>query len=151
MNIRKIKPLIEWLVEIGFTDIEIKEGEESLKLGRNNNPEPVVNPAYIQMPQQVAPHAPAPPPLDSKPVEVVKSTGHQVRSPMVGTMYTSPSPDAPSFVSVGQSVKVGDTLCIVEAMKMFNEIECDRAGVIAEVLVASGEPVEYDQPLFIIE
>ena len=152
MNIRKIKPLIEWLVEIGFTDIEINEGEESLKLGRNNKQELAPNPAYIQMPAPVAPYAHTPPlPSEPKSVEVVKSTGHKVRSPMVGTMYTSPSPDAPSFVSIGQSVKVGDTLCIVEAMKMFNEIESDRSGVVVEVLVASGEPVEYDQPLFIIE
>jgi acetyl-CoA carboxylase biotin carboxyl carrier protein len=79
------------------------------------------------------------------------ASGHKIRSPMVGTMYTSPSPENPPFVTIGQSVKVGDTLCIVEAMKMFNEIESDRAGKIVEILVKNGEPVEYDQILFIIE
>ncbi|MDF1757346.1 MAG: acetyl-CoA carboxylase biotin carboxyl carrier protein [Legionellaceae bacterium] len=155
MNIRKIKPLIEWLVEVGFTDIEIKEGEESLKLGRNLQQDQTPTPAYVQMPPPIAPHhhapAPAPQAAAHKEVEPVKVTGHKVCSPMVGTLYTSPSPDSPAFAAVGQSVKVGDTLCIIEAMKMFNEIESDRAGVIVDILVENGAPVEYDQPLFIIE
>lgn len=159
MNIQKIKPLIKWLVETGFTDIEIKDGEESLKLGRSVQADATPSPAYVQMSTPPIQHPPAhhhePAPAsnhaENKPAEVVKATGHKVCSPMVGTMYTSPSPDAPQFVTVGQSVKVGDTLCIIEAMKMFNEIEADRAGVIVDVLVNNGEPVEYDQPLFIIE
>ncbi|MDP3705644.1 MAG: acetyl-CoA carboxylase biotin carboxyl carrier protein [Legionellaceae bacterium] len=152
MNIRKIKPLIEWLVEIGFSEIEIKEGEESLRLSRQTQSGHASAPAYIQMPPQAAAHQQAVPHIpEAKAAEPAVASGHKVRSPMVGTMYTSPSPEAPVFVTIGQSVKVGDTLCIIEAMKMFNEIEADRAGVITAILVASGEPVEYDQPLFIIE
>lgn len=159
MNIQKIKPLIKWLVEIGFTDIEIKDGEESLKLGRSVQQDMTPSPAYVQMSthpihHQIQPQhqeSPQPKSVDSKPELVKTVTGHKVCSPMVGTMYASPSPDAPPFVKIGQSVKVGDTLCIIEAMKMFNEIEADRAGVIVDILVQNGEPVEYDQPLFIIE
>ena len=156
MNIRKIKPLIEWLVEMGFTDIEIKEGEESLKVGRNARQEHIPAPAYVQMQphtptnhQNMQPVAHA---AEAKPAaDVVKVTGNKVCSPMVGTLYASSSPEAPPFVSIGQSVKAGDTLFIIEAMKMFNEIESDRTGVIVDILVKNGEPVEYDQPLFIIE
>lgn len=152
MNIRKIKPLIEWLVEIGFTEIEIKEGEESLRLGRQ--PQQAAHhhsPAYVQLPapQHHHPIAAAAPSLDSP--KEVPIAGHPVLSPMVGTLYTSPSPDAPPFVTMGQAVKVGDTLCIIEAMKMFNEIEADRSGVITGILVANGDPAEFGQPLFIIE
>jgi acetyl-CoA carboxylase biotin carboxyl carrier protein len=154
MDIRKIKKLIELLEETGIAEIEIKEGEESLRLSRHSqvaeapqqiryvSPPPSAAPQPTAQPQQAAP--------ENKPTDATKS-GHKLRAPMVGTMYTSPSPDAPAFVTVGQSVKVGDTLCIIEAMKMFNEIEADRAGTITAILVANGEPVEYDQPLFIIE
>lgn len=158
MNIRKIKPLIEWLVDIGFTEIEIKqgkEGEESLRLGR----QPQHHPSYHQ--QSTAhvqiPHIPAVSTVastsapDTGPVSSSDASRPSVKAPMVGTLYICPSPDAPPFVSVGQSVKVGDTLCIIEAMKMFNEIEADRSGVIKEILVNNGEPVEFGQPLFIIE
>ncbi len=153
MNIRKIKPLIEWLVEIGFTEIEIKEGEESLRLCRNGHMGQAVAPVSVQMPISAplpSPHQAAPlaPKVDAAPSE---PAGHKVRSPMVGTLYASPSPDAPAFVTVGQKVKAGDTLCIIEAMKMFNEIEADRAGTITAILVSNGEPVEFDQPLFVIE
>jgi acetyl-CoA carboxylase biotin carboxyl carrier protein len=156
MNIRKIKPLIEWLVEMGFTDIEIKEGEESLKVGRNARQEHIPAPAYVQMPPQISTnhhhHMQPVAHIEAKPaMDVVKVTGHKVCSPMVGTLYTSSSPDAPPFASIGKSVKAGDTLCIIEAMKMFNEIESDRTGVIVDILVKNGDPVEYDQPLFIIE
>jgi len=151
MDIRKIKKLIELLEETGISEIEIKEGEESLRLSRHSNyaVEPQVryaNPPAISM-QPVTNITQV---LDNKPADSQPS-GHKVRSPMVGTMYTSPSPEAPVFVAVGQSVKVGDTLCIIEAMKMFNEIEADRTGVVTAVLVTNGEPVEYDQPLFTIE
>ena len=150
MDIRKIKKLIELLEETGISEIEIKEGEESLRLSRHSYPMEHQQVRYTSPPQimtpQPAPHYQA----DNKPVETTNSA-HQVRSPMVGTMYTSPSPDTPSFVSLGQSVKTGDTLCIIEAMKMFNEIEADRTGTITAILVANGDPVEFDQPLFTIE
>lgn len=149
MDIRKIRKLIELLDETGISEIEIKEGEESLRLSRYHQPLEQPRTTPIQTFTTVASAPVATAPAEHKPVET--SSGHKVRSPMVGTMYTSPSPDAPAFVTVGQSVKVGDTLCIIEAMKMFNEIEADRAGTITAVLVANGEPVEYDQPLFSIE
>ncbi|CEK09662.1 acetyl-CoA carboxylase biotin carboxyl carrier protein [Legionella hackeliae] len=156
MDIRKIKKLIELLEETGISEIEIKEGEESVRLSRHSFP--VEQPAqirYVTPPPQQAiaqPAVAAPVAAMSESKAAAPTTkGHKVRSPMVGTMYISPSPDAAPFVTVGQSVKVGDTLCIVEAMKMFNEIEADRTGKIIEILVANGEPVEYDQPLFVIE
>lgn len=159
MDIRKIRKLIELLEETGISEIEIKEGEESLRLSRHSSaPIDTQQIRYISPPTQqqsiqspAAPVMPAASPHhENKPVATT-STGHKIRSPMVGTMYTSPSPETPPFVTIGQSVKVGDTLCIVEAMKMFNEIEADRAGKIVDILVKNGEPVEYDQVLFIIE
>jgi len=153
MDIRKIKKLIELLEETGISEIEIKEGEESLRLSRHSYMSEQPAQRYMPQPQTHIQYAAAPVAAqDSKPVEVAAlSTGHTLRSPMVGTMYTSPSPDTPAFVTPGQTVKVGDTLCIIEAMKMFNEIEADKAGVVTAVLVSNGDPVEYDQPLFIIE
>lgn len=159
MDIRKIRKLIELLEETGISEIEIKEGEESLRLSRySNNHVEAQQIRYVAAPahhSEAQTHASAPVAAgslsESKPAAAAISAGHRVRSPMVGTMYTSPSPESPVFVTVGQSVKVGDVLCIVEAMKMFNEIESDRAGKIAEILVANGEPVEYDQALFVIE
>ena len=153
MDIRKIRKLIELLEETGISEIEIKEGEESLRLSRHNTsmeaPQAV---RYIQSHQQAPTHVMSPQALaEHKSAATPTSSGHKVRSPMVGTMYTSPTPEASAFVTVGQSVQVGDTLCIIEAMKMFNEIEADRAGIIQEILVTNGDPVEYDQPLFIIE
>ncbi|WP_133129962.1 acetyl-CoA carboxylase biotin carboxyl carrier protein [Legionella yabuuchiae] len=154
MDIRKIKKLIELLEETGISEIEIKEGEESVRLSRHHYATEAH--AVRQIHVAPAPHttvpaasSPASSP-DSKPVEE-PSKGHKIRSPMVGTMYSSPSPDAAPFVTLGQSVKPGDTLCIIEAMKMFNEIEADRAGVITAIHVANGEPVEFDQPLFTVE
>ncbi len=159
MDIRKIRKLIELLEETGISEIEIKEGEESLRLSRHSSAPAIEHPQvhYISTP---APHQGSQPAVnnthvpmashqESKPVPT--ASGHNIRSPMVGTMYTSPSPESPPFVTVGQTVKSGDVLCIVEAMKMFNEIEADRAGKIVEILVANGEPVEYDQVLFVIE
>lgn len=153
MDIRKIKKLIELLDETGISEIEIKEGEESLRLSRyptsEHAPQRVVThhaPAHSVPAAQPTPHAP----VESKSQEK-QIQGHKVRAPMVGTMYTSPSPEAAVFVTVGQKVKVGDTLCIIEAMKMFNEIEADRAGIIAAILVNNGDPVEYDQALFVIQ
>lgn len=152
MDIRKIRKLIELLEETGISEIEIKEGEESLRLSRHNTA-PVEAPQvhYVSAPAPRAETAaPSVTAAESKPAVAVAS-GHKIRSPMVGTIYASPSPESPPFVSIGQSVKVGDVLCIVEAMKMFNEIEADRAGKIVDILVVNGEPVEYDQVLFVIE
>lgn len=156
IDIRKIKKLSELLEETGISEIEIKEGEKSLRLSRHNT---MITEAPVQQHIAVQSHAPIMQAMAATPIaptavtatEASTPAGHKLRSPMVGTMYTSPSPDTPPFVTVGQTVKAGDTLCIVEAMKMFNEIEADRAGVVTAVLVANGEPVEYDQPLFIIE
>lgn len=160
MDIRKIRKLIELLEETGISEIEIKEGEESLRLSRHSSmtsdsnqiryvsTQPLM---HSQHPSTPSPTVPQPVIPDAVPAVEELLSGHKIRSPMVGTMYTSPSPDAAPFVTVGQSVKAGDTLCIVEAMKMFNEIEADRAGKIVAILVTNGEPVEYDQPLFIIE
>lgn len=161
MDIRKIKKLIELLEETSITEIEIKEGEQLLRLSRQHSQAGVMTPFH---------HYTQPPAITQQgPAQAIPTTahllglgdpesstasvtpGHRVKSPMVGTLYTSPSPDAPPFITVGQKVKVGDTLCIIEAMKMFNEIEADRNGTLVEILVSNGEPVEYDQALFVIQ
>ncbi|WP_087026787.1 acetyl-CoA carboxylase biotin carboxyl carrier protein [Thaumasiovibrio subtropicus] len=153
MDIRKIKKLIELVEESGISELEISEGEESVRISRTSNvvaaaapvqyaaaPAPVAAPAVEAAPA-VATEAPA--------AEVV--SGHQVLSPMVGTFYRAPSPDASSFVEIGSQVNVGDTLCIVEAMKMMNQIEADKAGVVKAILATDGDAIEFDQPLFVIE
>ena len=146
MDIRKIRKLIELLQETGISEIEIKEGEESLRLSRYSSGAHGDVHAIKSAPM---PHAPAPIlAAEASPEKVV--SGHQVRSPMVGTLYTAPSPDAAPFVVVGQMVQVGDPLCMIEAMKMFNEVEASQSGVITAILVTNGSPVEYDQPLFVI-
>lgn len=152
MDIRKVKKLIELLEESGIGEIEIKEGEESVRISRgvSGAPAPAPSPAVAPPPAPtlVAPAAsaaPAEPESNSAQAE-----GHVVKSPMVGTFYRSPSPSSPAFVEVGKTVKAGDILCIVEAMKMMNQIEADAPGTIAAVLVENGEPVEFDQPLFSI-
>lgn len=154
MDIRKIKKLIELLDETGIAEIEIKEGEESLRLSRYvQSHEAIASPAATittAPPAAAAAPAGAHPPVVSEPAEK-KLAGHSVLSPMVGTFYASPSPDDSPFVSVGSTVKVGDVLCIVEAMKMFNEIEADRSGTISAIHASNGSPVEYGQPLFSIE
>lgn len=149
MDIRKVKKLIELLESSGIAEIEIKEGEESVRISRTSSA-PI---AYAPPPMQAAGAAPLPAPvaeIAEKPVDSVP-TGHRVTSPMVGTFYSASSPGAKPFVEVGQSVGEGDTLCIIEAMKMLNQIEADRAGVIKAVLVDNGQPVEYGEPLFVIE
>lgn len=159
MDIRKIRKLIELLEETGISEIEIKEGEESLRLSRHSTTPAdsghlrylAAQPATQQHPMHQDPVTPMKPVIAISQASEELAPGHKIRSPMVGTMYTSPSPDAAPFVTVGQAVNAGDTLCIVEAMKMFNEIEADRAGKVTAILVANGEPIEYDQPLFIIE
>ncbi|GJH41880.1 acetyl-CoA carboxylase biotin carboxyl carrier protein [Pasteurella canis] len=154
MDIRKIKKLIELVEESGIMELEISEGEESVRINRGS-----VAPAAVQytVPVQAPVSAPAPAavtPTEPAPVASATSetvTGHAIRSPMVGTFYRSPSPEAKPFVEVGQTVKVGDALCIVEAMKMMNRIEADKAGVVKAILTNDGEAVEFDQKLIIIE
>ncbi|SPJ33256.1 acetyl-CoA carboxylase biotin carboxyl carrier protein [Kushneria phyllosphaerae] len=154
MDIRKVKKLIELLEESNISEIEIQEGEESVRISRNlpGQQGQMMMPQapmgyYPQQPQQAAPGST---PVATEEVAPAAPSGHQVLSPMVGTFYRSPAPGAKSFVEIGQSVKKGDTICIVEAMKMMNQIEADKDGVINAVLVEDGEPVEFDQPMIII-
>ena len=158
MDIRKIKKLIELVEESGIAELEISEGEESVRISRSpaNTGYPMMQHAYAA-PMQHAPAlaaavAPAATEAAAAPVAAVPEvTGHTVRSPMVGTFYRTPSPDAKPYIEVGQKVNVGDTLCIVEAMKMMNQIEADKAGVVKAILIESGQPVEFDEPMVIIE
>ena len=150
MDLRKLKKLIDLVEESGISELELTEGEEKVRISRNfTNNAPQVHYAQPQMMQQ-APQAAinAPAAVDAVPAKV---SGHEVKSPMVGTFYRSPSPEAKSFVEVGSTVNVGDTICIIEAMKLLNEIESDKAGVVKAILIENGEPVEYGEPLFIIE
>ncbi len=149
MDIRKVKKLIELLDESGVAEIEIREGEESVRISRYSQSAP---PVMMQAAPAAAPVAPAsaPAPGDGGAAEAAP-LGHTVDSPMVGTFYRAPSPGAKAFVEVGQRVNAGDTLCIIEAMKMLNQIEADKTGVIGAILVENGQPVEYGQPLFVIE
>ncbi|MDQ3056585.1 MAG: acetyl-CoA carboxylase biotin carboxyl carrier protein [Pseudomonadota bacterium] len=161
MDLRKIKKLIDLLEESNLSEIEIKEGEESVRLARMpKGSTGMSQPVYMQAaPQQQAMQSGAPMPMHS-PTEAATGgsakphadlpDGHVVRAPMVGTFYTSPSPDKPVFVTVGQAVKQGETLGIIEAMKMFNPIEADVSGTVLVILGESGQPVEFDQPLFVI-
>jgi acetyl-CoA carboxylase biotin carboxyl carrier protein len=149
MDIRKVKKLIELLEESNIDEIEIKEGEESVRISRNGAQ--ALTMAARAAPVYAAPTPPPPPPAAAPPAPpVATSMGHELRSPMVGTFYRSPSPSSAAFVEVGQTVKVGDVVCIVEAMKMMNQIEADKAGTISAILVENGQPVEFDQPLFSI-
>ncbi|MBK6736394.1 MAG: acetyl-CoA carboxylase biotin carboxyl carrier protein [Haliea sp.] len=151
MDIRKVKKLIELLEESNIDEIEIKEGEESVRISRNGaQARAMAAHAAPMYAAPVAPPAPAPAPAASAPPVAAAPTGHILHSPMVGTFYRSPSPSSPAFVEVGQSVNVGDVICIVEAMKMMNQIEADKAGKIAAILVDNGQAVEFDQPLFSI-
>ncbi|MFZ9993237.1 MAG: acetyl-CoA carboxylase biotin carboxyl carrier protein [Steroidobacteraceae bacterium] len=151
MDIRKVKKLIELLEESGISEIEIKEGEEAVRISRLPTgpltaamPMPMVAPAAAPV---VAAAAIAPAALTAEPAP---STDHMVQAPMVGTFYSAPAPGAQSFVQIGDEVKVGQVLCIIEAMKMMNQIESDRAGKVVSVLVQNGDPVEFGQPLFAI-
>ncbi len=154
MDLRKIKKLIDILEESNLAELEIKEGEESVRLSRTprgGGAAPAAVTTHVPLPPASAP-APAPV-ADSETAahaEAALPEGHVVRSPMVGTFYASPNPEAPAFVKVGQSVKAGDTLGIIEAMKMFNQIEADASGTVRAILAENGHPVEFDQPLFVI-
>lgn len=147
MDIRKVKKLIELLEESGIAEIEIREGEEAVRISRY----PQAGTAVFPPPPQYAPAPPAPtvaaPEAESPPVPE-QAAGHTVISPMVGTFYRAPAPGTKPFVELGQAVRQGDTLCLVEAMKMMNQIEADRSGTVTAILVENGEPVEYGEALF---
>ena len=145
MDIRKIKKLIELLEESGIAELEIKEGEESVRISRQ--PTGYAQPMAAPVPMAAPPQAAAAPASAAAPAE----TGHRVKSPMVGTFYNKASPTSAPFVTQGQQVSAGDTLCIIEAMKMMNQIEADKSGKISAILVEDGSPVEFDQVLFVIE
>jgi acetyl-CoA carboxylase biotin carboxyl carrier protein len=151
MDLRKLKKLIDLVQESGIGEIEITEGEEKVRISRQAAGTPMIMASPAMQPMAATggpsagsmPAAAPPPPAEPK--------GHALKSPMVGTFYRAPSPGAPSFVEVGQSVSKGQTLCIIEAMKLLNEIESDVAGTVKAILVENGQPVEYGQPLFLIE
>ena len=150
MDVRKIKKLIELIEASDIAELEIVEGEESVRISRNSS-----QPIMMAAPQAAAPVAAAAPHVVAAPIveaaQAVEHVGETIDSPMVGTYYSSASPTSSPFVTVGQSVSVGDTLCIIEAMKMLNQIESEKSGVIKEILVENEQPVEFGQPLFVIE
>jgi acetyl-CoA carboxylase biotin carboxyl carrier protein len=150
MDLRKLKTLIDLVAESGISELEMSEGEDKVRIVNHQTVTQGVQQVVIP---QAAPMAAAPaavaaaPTAEAAPAE---PTGHAVKSPMVGTFYRSPNPEAPEFVKIGDTVKVGQTLCIIEAMKLLNEIESDKAGVVKEILAENGQGVEFDQPLFVI-
>ena len=151
MDLRKIKKLIDLLEESNLAELEIKEGEEVVRLSRVPKGSVAVAPAAVQhAPAPIAAAPAAPPPHAAEPAASHLPAGHVVKAPMVGTFYASASPGAPAFVKLGQQVKAGETLGIIEAMKMFNQIEADVAGTVQAILVENGQPVEFDQPMFVI-
>jgi acetyl-CoA carboxylase biotin carboxyl carrier protein len=153
MDIRKVKKLIELLEESGIAELEIREGEETVRISRHGSGATFVNAGPAMMPAMAAPAAAAPAAAApaAAPAAPAQPSGHAVTSPIVGTFYRSSSPSSKAFVEMGTAVKEGDTLCIIEAMKIMNQIEADKSGTIKAVLVENGQPVEFGQPLFIIE
>ncbi len=152
MDLRKLKKLIDLVEESGIAELEVTEGEEKVKIVKGGRAQETV---YVQAPAQMAQHAPAPAAAPAvvapaKPEAPALPEGHIVKSPMVGTFYRSASPGAKSFAEVGDTVKAGQTVCIIEAMKLMNEIETDKDGVITAILIENGQPVEYGEPLFVI-
>ena len=148
MDLRKLKKLIDLVQESGIAELEITEGEEKVRIVKGGGVD--VSPAAQARTLAPAP-APAQVPIPAPAPEAAPAQeGHVVKAPMVGTFYRSPSPDAKAFVELGQAVKEGQTICIIEAMKLMNEIECDATGVVKAILVENGQPVEYGQPLFIV-
>ena len=153
MDLRKLKKLIDLVQESGIAELEITEGEEKVKIVKGGGISVVPAAAAAALPQMAAPEPPrAPAPAAAAPAAEPPAgqDGHVVKAPMVGTFYRTPSPDAKAFVEVGQTVKEGQTICIIEAMKLMNEIETDAGGVVKAILVENGQPVEYGQPLFIL-
>lgn len=155
MDIRKLRALIDLVQESGIAELEITEGEEKVRIARTLPAGATVVPQQVMLPPSAPPQAPAaavvveePPAKRETPPE---TRGHVVRAPMVGTFYRSPSPEAPPFVNVGDKVKANQTLCIIEAMKMLNQIEADVAGVVSEIVAQNEQAVQFDQPLFVIE
>ncbi|MEY4591966.1 MAG: acetyl-CoA carboxylase biotin carboxyl carrier protein subunit [Pseudomonadota bacterium] len=151
MDLRKLKKLIDLVEESGIAELEVTEGEEKVRIAKYSTQAPMMQSYAMHAPQMAAPVAAiAPPSAAVVPDENALPEGHVVKSPMVGSFYRSPSPGASSFVEIGQSIKQGDTICIIEAMKLLNEIEADASGVIKAILVENGEPVEFGEPLFVI-
>ena len=153
MDLRKLKKLIDLVQESGIAELEVKEGEESVRITRAVGAQQTVFlPQPGMQPMSMSPGMPAAAPALAAPVDTTPpvAAGHVVKSPMVGTFYRAPSPGSPTFVEVGKHVKVGDVICIVEAMKMMNQIEADKTGVVEAILVEDGQPVEFDQPLITI-
>lgn len=154
MDLRKLKTLIDLVSESGISELEVNEGEDRVRIVNTGSPAPAGQVVYAnQAPTQVmqaTPAASAPAPAAVAVEAPASETGFVARSPMVGTFYRAPNPESPNFVSIGDTVKVGQTLCIIEAMKLLNEIESEKAGVIKEILCENGQGVEFDQPLFII-
>jgi acetyl-CoA carboxylase biotin carboxyl carrier protein len=148
MDLRKLKKLIDLVQESGIAELEITEGEEKVKIVKGGAVTVVPGPSMAASSPPERPAAAAPPAAPAEPEP--QTEGHVVKAPMVGTFYRSPSPDAKPFVEIGQAVKEGDTVCIIEAMKLMNEIEADAAGVVKAILVENGQPVEYGQPLLIL-
>jgi acetyl-CoA carboxylase biotin carboxyl carrier protein len=151
MDLRKLKTLIDLVSESGISELEVNEGEDRVRIVNAGSPAPAgqvvyANPAPAQAMQAAPPAVPVAPVVEEAPEE----TGFIARSPMVGTFYRAPNPESPDFVKIGDTVKVGQTLCIIEAMKLLNEIESEQAGVIKQILCQNGQGVEFDQPLFII-
>jgi len=151
MDLRKLKTLIDLVAESGIAELEITEGEGKVRIVKfSQTVQPQAYVAPVAAPVAAAASAPAAAVTPAAPAAPAAVSGHVVKSPMVGTFYRAPNPGAAPFIEVGQSVKEGQPLCIIEAMKLLNEIEADKAGVIKEILVENGEPVEYGQPLFVI-
>ena len=147
MDLRKLKKLIDLVQESGISELEVTEGEEKVRIAKQLTAAPVAQ-VYAPAPVTAAPAAPAVAPAAA--AAPAQPAGHEVKSPMVGTFYRASSPEAKSFVEVGDSVKAGQTLCIIEAMKLLNEIESDATGVVKAILIENGQPVEFGEPLFII-
>jgi acetyl-CoA carboxylase biotin carboxyl carrier protein len=147
MDLRKLKTLIDLVAESGIAELEVTEGEDKVRIVKT----PAPAPAAAVAPITIAAASPVAPVTQALTPEVEEPPGHVVKSPMVGTFYRSPSPGAPAFIEQGATVKPGDTLCIIEAMKLLNEIEAEVGGIVTKILVDNGQPVEYGQPLFIIE
>jgi acetyl-CoA carboxylase biotin carboxyl carrier protein len=151
MDIRKVKKLIELLEESGIAEIEINEGEESVRISRYSTTAPAPVQQFAMPAAAPAAAAPAPAAAETESTESTAISGHTVNAPMVGTFYKAASPGAPDFVKVGDSVSQGDTVCIIEAMKILNQIEADKSGVVKAILVENAQPVEFGQPLVVIE